>query len=170
MTKPRGRSPRARATSSGAPARHVSFIKGHETFSQECDLRPISHRPGERLTLDRPAALRRSRLAPASSQHMRPAPASVDASWVAAADNAAEVEWARARDEIRQLAHRSMCAAEAGVRLSALLRRVPSLVTGELGDILLPDVEGGTGAVHRRAGNANRELLPLPLPTARLVS
>ena len=83
--------------------------------------------------------------------------ADVDTSWAKASDNASELEWAKARSELSVLAQRSMCAAEAGIRLYGILRRVPSLLTGELGSLITPEVEGGG-----RASSASRELLPLP--------
>ena len=82
-----------------------------------------------------------------------------------AADNAQEAEWASARAEIESLAKKSMCAAETGVRLQALLRRIPGLLAHDLGAALLSDVEGeGTTAAAGR-----RELLPLPVPQMRIV-
>ena len=90
---------------------------------------------------------------------MEVAPQDMDTSWAKASDNASELEWAKARSELQLLAQRSMCAAEAGIRLYGVLRRVPGLLTGELGSIVSPDVEGGG-----KKTSAQRELLPLPLP------
>ena len=83
----------------------------------------------------------------------------VDNSWRVAADNAVELEWASAREELASLAQRSMGAAETGVRLQALLRRVPGLLAHDLGIVLQSHVEGGGTASAKQ-----RELIPLPLP------
>ena len=156
--------PRKRAASvTGAPPR-VSFRRSHGEFTQEFDHRPMRHTKGTRLRLARPPALRRGRSAPASSRHMADPAEDIDQSWIRAADNASEVEWARARAELKILARRSMCASEAGVRLYNLFRRVPSLLSGELGEMLNADVAGGRGEQA-----TPRELLPLPLPRMQLL-
>ena len=57
-----------------------------------------------------------------------------------------------------------MGAAETGVRLQTLLRRVPGLLAHDLGTIMQSHVEGGGAA------NANkRELIPLPLPQVEVM-
>ena len=181
-----------RAASEGAARRHISFKRKPEHFSQEFDLRTMSHEPGSRPAgaLQRPKALRPSPQAAkkaadfdrvmtwalgmagvdvnaqagqpgaraSSSANIDP-----DSSWKVAADNALELEWVSARDELERLAHHSMTAAEAGVRLQALLRRVPSLLADELGALLTSDVEGGGESSKKK------ELLPLPLPRCKLV-
>ena len=96
-------------------------------IERDFDYRPWNHQPGNPVNLERPSALRRARSAPASDRHMAVPPAEVDKSWQVAADNAAELEWLKARDELKELTRRSMCAAEAGIRLYSILSRTPSV-------------------------------------------
>ena len=155
-----------RAASEGSSRRHLKFDKRPQLFSQEFDLRPMIHSAGARPAdaLGRSCALRPPP-SPAKAARREPQEeVGADSSWARAADNAADLEWASARDELNKLAQHSMTAAETGVRLQALFRRVPSLLADELGELLSSDVEGGEGKK-----GIKRELLSLPLPKCKLV-
>ena len=93
---------------------------------------------------------------------------SVDQSWKLAADNALELEWLAAREEVWDMATRSMSVAEVGVRLQAILARFPSLISGPGCGPPLDDAGAGQGAdLDWRSiprGQVSPELLPLPLP------
>ena len=79
-----------------------------------------------------------------------------------AADNATHLEFGPARTEIQELVLRSMSAAEAGVRLQSLFLRRPDLLANQLG-------KGPLKLEGARHEAVKRELLPLPLPQAKLV-
>ena len=153
-----------RSQSEGRPP-DVHFInrpqrlKYHTDKTHDFGPHPIAREPRPRTP-----AIRRTRSAPASGRVFEANAEEIDQSWANAADHAAELEWAKVRAEISVLAQRSMCAAEAGVRLQAIFRRTPSLLTNELGTVITPDVEGLRGAPR-----ASRELLPLPLPKPKLI-
>ena len=119
--------------------------------------------PRHRTTRPRRSALR----APAapSGRDRRDDLGSPDESWIRASDNAFELEWLSARSALRDLAQRSMSAAETGVRLQRVLQRFPSLMSDESGLPNSSRVEGEGGSECR----VRRELLPLPLPQCRLV-
>ena len=133
-----------------------------ETFDKSFDFREMPHRPGMRIegsSLGRGPALKPTRAVPtAETKSTGPEP-QVDLSWQRAADNSVELEWASARKDLEALAQRSMSAAETGVRLQALLRRVPGLLARDLGLVLQSHVEGGGPDTSK-----TRELVPLPLP------
>ena len=164
-----------RASTWGPSGERISWADGRTsgqfkkvgTFTQRFDGRKMPHTPGTLLrssSLGRPAALRVTRTRQAGGSSPSNRNEAVDASWSRASDNALEVEWALAQAELASLAKRSMGAAETGVRLQALLRRVPGLIAKELGAIVTTNVEGGgTGDANRR------ELLPLPLPQCPLI-
>ena len=79
-----------------------------------------------------------------------------------AADNATHMEFGSARAEIQELVLRSMSAAEAGVRIQSLFLRHPDLLANQLG-------KGPLKLEGARHEAVKRELLPLPLPRAKLV-
>ena len=174
MTERREKPSRARASSQGSRPRRASLAKrlnqpgapdkgGFRGYiERDFDYRPWNHSVGCPVNLPRPGALRRARSAPASDRHMAVPAAEVDSSWQVAADNAAELEWLKARDELKELTRRSMCAAEAGIRLYSILSRTPSLLSDVLGSTSSTNVEGEAGA-------SRKELLPLPLPKLKFV-
>ena len=116
--------------------------------------------PGTRRESDgsRKSALRKSRRGPP----LEPYDLTVDQSWKLAADNALEVEWLAAREDIKRLTQRSMTAAEVGVRLQAILARFPGLASASGCSGISPFNDEG-------AGRVSKELLPLPLPACTLV-
>ena len=159
--------PRRKARSRPPERRRIHWEEHPEAFSQAFDFRPLNHSSGTAIrgsSLGRPAALRAPSVVDRPSYPSHRGSDSVDRSWTRAADNAAELEWAQARTELDYLAHKSMSAAEAGIRLSSLIRRVPSLLANGLGSELLSDVEGAGKTADRK-----RELLPLPLPKLKPV-
>ena len=157
-TRHRSAGPRELRSSGGPDHRRLTWEDGKRNgelapqaeFAQEFDFRTMPHRPGVSLRasiLGRPTALRLAAPAVQAQAKQRSSVRSIDNSWQMAADNAQEAEWVSARAEIESLAKKSMCAAETGVRLQALLRRIPGLLAHDLGAALLSDVEGeGTSA------------------------
>ena len=115
MTARRDNPSRVRASSQGSRPRRASLAKrlnlpdapdkgGFRGYiERDFDHRPWNHTAGCPVNLPRPAALRRARSAPASDRKKAVPPAEVDSSWQVAADNAAELEWLKARDELKEL-------------------------------------------------------------------
>ena len=98
---------------------------------------------------------RRSALRPArdrSHRHRKDDLGSPDESWIRASDNAFELEWLSARSALRELAQRSMTAAETGVRLQSVLQRFPSLASDEPGLANSSQHEGEGGGDYKGCG------------------
>lgn len=100
----------------------------------------------------RRSALRKSRRGPL----LEPYELTVGQSRKLAADNALEVEWLAAREDLKRLIHRSMTAVEVGVRLQVILARFPSLASASGCTSFTPFNDG-------EAGQVSKELVPLLL-------